>query len=416
MDTPKLYAYAYVMSDSPDVRYLDRTTPPHISTLILLAGISALSMNVFLPSLPGMTAYFETEYRLMQLSVAIYLAMNAILQILVGPISDKFGRRPVILGGLTLYLLATLGCILAPNVTVFLMFRMLQAVVAVAMVLSRAVVRDMFTQDRAASMIGYVTMGMAVVPMIGPAIGGLLEELFGWHANFILLFLAGLLVFWLSWRDLGETARESENSLADQFREYPELLKSPRFWGYCMAAAFGSGAFFAYLGGAPFVASNVFGLSPGEMGIYFAAPSIGYFLGNWITGAFAARTGVNRMVLWGTIISTLGMALSLLSSYTGHSSPISFFGFMTLVGVGNGMTIANATAGMLSVRPHLAGTASGLGGAIMIGGGAALSALAGALLVPGAGEFPLIWIMFVTSLLAVIAIAGVIVRERQLGL
>ena len=265
-------------------------------------------------------------------------------------------------------------------------------------------------------MIGYVTMGMAVVPMIGPAIGGLLEELFGWHANFILLFLAGLLVFWLSWRDLGETARESENSLADQFREYPELLKSPRFWGYCMAAALGSGAFFAYLGGAPFVASNVFGLSPGEMGIYFAAPSIGYFLGNWITGAFAARTGVNRMVLWGTIISTLGMALSLLSSYTGHSSPISFFGFMTLVGVGNGMTIANATAGMLSVRPHLAGTASGLGGAIMIGGGAALSALAGALLVPGAGEFPLIWIMFVTSLLAVIAIAGVIVRERQLGL
>ncbi len=404
------------MSDSPDVRYLDRTTPPHISTLILLAGISALSMNVFLPSLPGMTAYFETEYRLMQLSVAIYLAMNAILQILVGPISDKFGRRPVILGGLTLYLLATLGCILAPNVTVFLIFRMLQAVVAVAMVLSRAVVRDMFTQDRAASMIGYVTMGMAFVPMIGPAIGGLLEELFGWHANFILLFLAGLLVFWLSWRDLGETARESENSLADQFREYPELLKSPRFWGYCMAAAFGSGAFFAYLGGAPFVASNVFGLSPGEMGIYFAAPSIGYFLGNWITGAFAARTGVNRMVLWGTIISTLGMALSLLSSYTGHSSPISFFGFMTLVGVGNGMTIANATAGMLSVRPHLAGTASGLGGAIMIGGGAALSALAGALLVPGAGEFPLIWIMFVTSLLAVIAIAGVIVRERQLGL
>ena len=125
------------MSDSPDVRYLDRTTPPHISTLILLAGISALSMNVFLPSLPGMTAYFETEYRLMQLSVAIYLAMNAILQILVGPISDKFGRRPVILGGLTLYLLATLGCILAPNVTVFLIFRMLQAVVAVAMVLSR---------------------------------------------------------------------------------------------------------------------------------------------------------------------------------------------------------------------------------------------------------------------------------------
>ena len=404
------------MSDTPTVRYLDRATPPHISTLILLAGISALSMNVFLPSLPGMAAYFDTEYRLMQLSVAIYLAMNAVLQIVVGPVSDKLGRRPVILTGLVLYLLATLGCIFAPTVTVFLAFRMLQAVVVVAMVLSRAVVRDMFAQDKAASMIGYVTMGMAVVPMIGPAIGGALEELFGWHANFWLLFFAGLAVFWLTWRDLGETARASDNTLIGQFREYPELLTSPRFWGYCLAAAFGSGAFFAYLGGAPFVASNVFGLSPGQMGVYFAAPSIGYFLGNWITGAYAGRYGVNKMVLWGTLTATLGMAFSLISSYSGHSSPLSFFGFMTLVGVGNGMTIANATAGMLSVRPHLAGTASGLGGAIMIGGGAGLSALAGALLVPGAGEFPLIWIMFLTSLFAVFAIAGVILRERQLGL
>ncbi|MCM2560541.1 multidrug effflux MFS transporter [Lutimaribacter sp. EGI FJ00015] len=404
------------MSDTASVRYLDRTTPPHISTLILLAGISALSMNVFLPSLPGMAVYFDTEYRLMQLSVAIYLAMNAVLQIFVGPISDRFGRRPVILIGLALYLLATLGCIFAPNVTVFLAFRMIQAVVVVAMVLSRAVVRDMFTQDRAASMIGYVTMGMAVVPMIGPAIGGILEELFGWHANFWLLFFAGLAVFWLTWRDLGETARASDNTLLGQFREYPELLTSPRFWGYCLAAAFGSGAFFAYLGGAPFVASNVFGLSPGKMGIYFAAPSIGYFLGNWITGAYASRYGVNKMVLWGTVTATVGMAFSLVSSYSGYSSPLSFFGFMTLVGVGNGMTIANATAGMLSVRPHLAGTASGLGGAIMIGGGAGLSALAGALLVPGAGEFPLIWIMFLTSLFAVVAITGVILRERQLGL
>lgn len=404
------------MSDVQPARYLDRSTPPHISTLILLAGISALSMNIFLPSLPGMTAYFDTEYRLMQLSVAIYLAMNAALQVVVGPISDRFGRRPIILWGLGLYLVATLGCIFAPNVTVFLVFRMVQAVVAVAMVLSRAVVRDMFTQDRAASMIGYVTMGMAVVPMIGPAIGGVLEELFDWHANFWMLFIAGLAVFWLAWRDLGETATPSGNTLGQQFREYPELLTSPRFWGYCLAAAFGSGAFFAYLGGAPFVASNVFNLGPAQMGIYFAAPSIGYFLGNWFTGAYAARVGVNTMVLWGTVIAAVGLALSLVSSYAGFSSPLSFFGFMSVVGVGNGMVISNATAGMLSVRPHLAGTASGLGGAIMIGGGAGLSALAGALLVPGSGEFPLIWIMFITSVLAVLSILAVIRRERRLGL
>ncbi|MDX5403475.1 MAG: multidrug effflux MFS transporter [Rhodobacterales bacterium] len=404
------------MQDPVPVRYLDRSTAPHVTTLILLAGISAMAMNVFLPSLPGMAAHFEVDYGVMQLSVATYLAMSAVLQILIGPISDKFGRRPVILWGVILFCLATSGCLLAPTATVFLIFRSLQAVVAVAMVLSRAVVRDMYAQDRAASMIGYVTMGMAVVPMIAPAIGGVLEDAFGWQANFAMLLACGLLVLFITWRDLGETGTPSENSLMQQFREYPELLTSQRFWGYCLASAFGSGAFFAYLGGAPFVGTQVFGLTPSQLGLYFAAPSIGYFLGNWATGVLAARHGVNRMVLWGTISSTVGMGLSLLVSYAGYSSPLVFFGFMSLVGVGNGMTIANATAGMLSVRPHLAGTASGLGGAIMIGGGAALSALAGALLVPGRGEFPLVWIMFVTSALAVAAILYVIRRERQLGL
>ncbi|MDX5412285.1 MAG: MFS transporter, partial [Rhodobacterales bacterium] len=144
------------MQDPIPVRYLDRSTAPHVSTLILLAGISAMAMNIFLPSLPGMAAHFAVDYGVMQLSVATYLAMSAVLQILIGPISDKYGRRPVILGGVVLFCLATIGCLLAPNATVFLIFRSLQAVVAVAMVLSRAVVRDMYAQDRAASMIGYV--------------------------------------------------------------------------------------------------------------------------------------------------------------------------------------------------------------------------------------------------------------------
>jgi len=396
--------------------YLTPDSPPHISTLILLAGISALSMNIFLPSLPGMAAYFNTDYRLMQLSVALYLGMNAVLQVIIGPISDKYGRRPLILWGLVVFCFATLGCLMAPDAWTFLAFRMVQAVVVITMVLSRAVVRDIYDQDRAASMIGYVTMGMAVVPMIGPAIGGVLEELFGWTANFWMLLACGLLVLAVSWRDLGETAPPSTNTLAQQFQEYPELLTAPRFWGYCLAAAFGSGAFFAYLGGAPFVGSEVFGLSPAVLGFYFATPAIGYFMGNWATGLLSTRMGVNRMVLWGALSCTTGMGLSLLFSYAGFSGPLVFFGFMTMVGLGNGMVIANATAGMLSVRPHLAGTASGLGGAIMIGGGAGLSALAGALLVPGRGEFPLIWIMFLTSVLSVVSILAVMRREQRLGI
>lgn len=404
------------MSDKPAVRFLDRTTPPHIATLILLAGIAALAMNIFLPSLPGMTEYFDTEYRLMQLSVAIYLGVNACLQLVVGPMSDQMGRRPVILGGLVIFLVATLGCLFAPNVTVFLIFRMAQAAIVAAMVLSRAVVRDMVPADQSASMIGYVTMGVAVVPMLGPLAGGVLDEIWGWKASFWLLFAAGAATLWLAWRDLGETKMRSGQTLLRQFRDYPELLTSPRFWGYAMASALSSGAFFAYLGGAPFVGSEVFGLDPATLGFLFGAPAVGYFVGNGLSGKYSARIGINRMILWGCMILTFGMGLSMLVFLTGHGSALSFFGFMTFVGLGNGMTIPNATAGTLSVRPHLAGTASGLGGAIMIGGGAGLSALAGALLTPGTGAWPLLWIMLVTGLLGMVAILYVIRRERQLGL
>ncbi|MFK7744582.1 MAG: multidrug effflux MFS transporter [Roseobacter sp.] len=402
------------MKSSPSVRFLDRTTPPHIATLILLAGMSAIVMNIFLPSLPKMTEHFDTEYRVMQLSVALYLGVSGALQVLIGPISDRYGRRPVILWGLAAFLVATLGCIFAPTAEVFLFFRMCQAAVAVAMVLSRAAVRDMYEQDKAASVIGYVTMGMAIVPMISPALGGILDELFGWKANFWALFIMGALTLWLAWADQGETAVKSGKTLTQQFGEYPELLKSPRFWGYSLAAGFCSGAFFAYLGGGPFVGSVVFGMSPFWVGLFFGAPAIGYFFGNMFTGMLAQRVGVNRLVLTGALINAFGVGLSLIIFLIGAGTPLSFFGLMTFVGLGNGLVIPNATAGLLSVRPHLAGTASGLGGAIMIGGGAGLSALAGASLSVETGALPLLYIMFGTAIAAVCSILAVYWRERRL--
>lgn len=374
-----------------------------------------MSMNIFLPSLPKMTAYFDTEYRLMQLSVALYLGVSAGLQLLIGPISDKYGRRPVILGSVVIFLVATLGCLLAPSAHVFLGFRMAQAAIVAGIVLSRAVVRDMVPAEESASMIGYVTMGMAVVPMLAPALGGVLDQLFGWKANFEALLLAGIALFLLLWADLGETARPSENSLLAQFREYPELLRSRRFWGYALTTAFASGAFFAYLGGAPYVGSAVFGLSPATLGMYFGLLALGYMAGNFLTGRYATRLGINRMIMIGTLLPTIGLILSILAFLLGATHPLAFFGLMTSVGVGNGMVISNATSGMMSVRPALSGTASGLGGTIMIGGGAALSALAGALLVPGTGVFTLLIIMLCSSAAAVLAMLYVLHVTRIAG-
>ncbi len=398
---------------APSVRFLNRTTPPHIVTLIMIMGVAVLSMTVFLPSLPAMTEHFGTEYRLMQLSVAIYLGVNAALQMIVGPLSDRFGRRPVVLTGLTIFVFASVGCVVAPTVETLLAFRMLQGFVVVGMVLSRAIVRDIVPQDHAASMIGYVTMGMAVVPMLGPAVGGFLEEAFGWQSNFWMLAVLGSAVLLLCWFDLGETALSRMPSFTEQFRQYPDLLGARRFWGYCLAAAFSSGAFFAYLGGAPYVGSTVYGLETSRLGIYFGVPALGYFLGNFLSARYSVRYGVNRMIVAGSLIVAMGMSLLLVVVVTEQDSAAIFFGFMAFMGLGNGLVMPNANAGLLSVRPHLIGSASGLGGAVMIGGGAALSALAGMVLTPGAGAAPLVLIQVVTSLLSFGSILYVLERERR---
>lgn len=400
----------------PAARFLDRKTPPHIATLVLLSGLAAMSMNIFLPSLPGMALYFDAPYRTVQLSVSLYLLFSAVLQLLIGPLADRFGRRPVILWALGVFLVCTVGTLLAPNIETFLVLRSAQAGIATGFVLSRAVVRDMVPESQAASMIGYVTMGMSLVPMISPAIGGVLDDTFGWKANFVLLLVLGLAVTWLVWADLGETAPRGASSLMAQIRLYPAVLTSRRFWGYAVSAAAGSGAFFAFLGGAPYVGTQVFGMSSSELGLWFAAPAIGYLTGNFVSGRFATRVGIVKMVLWGTLMVCTAMGILLVLTLLGLGGPVAFFGFIVLIGLGNGMALPSANAGMMSVRPDLAATASGLGGALTIGGGAALAALAGPLLGLGGGSLPLVALMFASSLVGLIAIASVVRRNRELGL
>lgn len=401
------------MSNIPTVRFLDRSTPPHIVTLILIAGISALNMSIFLPSLMAMTDYFQTDYATMQFSLSGYLAMTAVLQIFIGPVSDKIGRRPVVIGSMMIFVLASIGTYFATSITVFLVFRMLQAAVATGLVLSRAVVRDMVPQNQAASMIGYVTMGMALVPMLGPMIGGALDELFGWHATFLFLTICGVGVLAISYFDQGETLTDGGMSFHDQLRSYPELFASPRFWGYALCAAFASGAFFALLGGASFIAGTVFGLSPLWSGIALGAPAIGYAMGNFLSGRYSVRFGINRMAIVGTAIIIAGLGTSLALGLVGIQHPLIFFGFSSFLGLGNGIALPNVTAGLLSVRPHLAGTASGLGSALMVGGGAALAQYASTLLNAETGVLPLQWLMFSTAVASLLCVLFVIWRSAK---
>ncbi len=396
-----------------NARFLDRTTPPHIITLVVIAGVAALCMNLFLPSLAAMALHFETDYAVMQFAVSGYLAATACLQLLIGPLSDLFGRRPVMLASIAMMIVATLVCMLAPDITVFMFGRVAQAAVVSGFVLARAIVRDMVPMEQAASMIGYVTMGMSVVPMVGPTVGGLLNDISGWQSSFALLALLGVGILVLAWFDLGETNHNRSASFSQQFHAWPELLRSPLFWGYALTSTFSSGMFFSFLGGAPFVGSVLYGLAPAMLGLQFFFMASGYMLGNFVSGRYASQIGITRMMLSGNVVAIAGIVAAIALISTGAESPYAFFVPLALIGVGNGVTLPSANAGMVSVQPHLAGSASGLGGAMTIGGGAALSVLASSVLSIEDGTWPLLLVMLATGLVALLTTYIVRLQEKR---
>jgi DHA1 family bicyclomycin/chloramphenicol resistance-like MFS transporter len=386
--------------------------PPHILTLVLIAGAAAVPMNIFVASLPTIAEYFDTRYQVIQIAITGFLFLTGWTQLIAGPLSDRFGRRPVVLGTFGIFLLASVGCSLAQSTEVFLLFRALQAVIAAGMILSRTIVRDIVGPARAASMIGYVTMGMALAPMLAPPFGGLLASQFGWQSNFYAMIVLGLLAWVVAFKDLGETNTRKSSSMSAQFRQYPELLRSRRLWGYALIAAFSAGNFFAYLGGGPYIAANTYGLNAAQMGIFFSITPLGYVVGNGFTGRFATRLGIPRLIFLGTSITTVMLLIALVVQFAGATHPLAFFAFTFFIGLGNGLSLPSANAGLMSVKPELAGSASGLGGALMVFFGAALSALSVAVIVRFSGAIPLILCILASSIAASITTLYIARRER----
>ena len=378
-----------------------RRSPPHLITLVLMAGGAVMAMNIFLPVLPVIADELGTSDAMAQYVLTIFLASTAIAQLFIGPLSDRFGRRPVLLTTMSVFVVATIICIMATSIEMLLFGRVLQASTAASIALSRAIVRDLYDRSKAASMIGYVTMAMAVIPMVSPAIGGYVGELMGWRGPFYVLLAVGIALLALLWFDLGETHEPQPGaSMASQMRDYRALLAEPAVWGFVLTSTLASGAYFAFLGGAPFVAGKVIGMSASAIGVNFMFVAGGYILGNFLAGRYSERIGIEPMMLAGGAVAALGVGLALgLTSFVGPHAAFLFWP-MALVGMGNGMTLPNANAGVVSVRPDLAGSASGLAGFMQIGGGAALAALAGALITVENEGLPLFVIMFVSSVMA----------------
>ena len=386
------------------VVFLDKKSPPHMITLVLLSGVGALSMSVFLPAMLEMSRYFETSYTLMQLSISLYLVCTAFIQLIAGPISDRLGRRIVTIISVGIFVLASLGCYLSVSLESFLFFRLLQGTIAAGFLMSRTVIRDIASDEHeSASLIGYVAMGMALIPLFAPGIGGVIDEFFGWQFIFIFMALLGFLLLLIIFFDQGETKRFKDFHVAFSLKAHIELFKSVKFWGYSLTLSFSSGCFFAFLGGAPYVASEVHGLSSIVSGIFIGFPAIGYFVGNYLSGTFSRKKGTSTMILLGCLSILLGMLSSLIVGLLAAPNPYVFFGLCLFVGLGCGLIIPNASAGILSVNLSLSGTAGGIGNAIMIGLGAILATISSNLLEGSNTSMPLQLVMLISSIMAFVS-------------
>ncbi len=358
-------------------------SPPHRITLILLAALSVLTLNMFLPSLANIAKEFDADYALVSLSIAGYLAVTAIIQLIVGPLSDRGGRRPVLLIALALFVIASIGCALAEDIWIFLAFRILQAGIATGYIVSLAIVRDTTSEKKTAGVIGDISTVMALAPMLGPVLGGFLDNAFGWRSNFYLYALSGTALLLICWVDLGETRRPSPDAAGAVRHNLLAVAREPLFWAYALCTAFSRGTFYIFIAGAPLVAASVFGVSTAELGLYIGSITAGFIVGSFAAGRLAPRFAPTTMMLAGRLIAIAGLILGLLFLAFGWLSPLLFFGSTVFVGAGNGVTIPSSSAGAMSVRPDLAGGAAGLEGATTVSCGAVLTALTGMLVTGG---------------------------------
>ena len=385
-----------------------RRTPWRLlALLIAMAGVGSLSLNILVPALPGLATKFAADPASVQLTVSLYLMGLAAAQLVFGPLSDRFGRRPVVLAGLALASLASTAAIFAANIASLVVARIAQSLGAsTGQTIGRAIIRDLYDREHAASMIGLVTSVVVLMPMVAPLIGGILDTLFGWEAIFV--FSAGVSFTVFVWAALAlpETRKLSPASGQRHFRaDLAALAASPRFFGYALCAGLGSAPFFTFLGAAPHVVVTLLGRTSAEYGLWFFLPSIGFMAGNFAVSRLTARFGIDALIWWGIALTIIGCLLNVLVyvALPGWEMAMIFLP-QIVIGFGNGLLLPTSVAGAVSIRPQVAGTASGTTGFIQMAIGAAAAQLGGHVIAHASDATPMLLLMLMFAIATAIAV------------
>ena len=378
--------------------------PSSLATTALLTALVALSpisTDLYLPSLPGLLRYFGADVARVQLTLSVFLIGIAGGQLLYGPLSDRFGRRPVLLAGLVLYLGASIACVFAPSIAALIVARLVQAIGACAgPVICRAIVRDVHGREGAARILSYMSAAMALAPALGPILGGYVEAWLGWRANFAILCIYGATGLVLAFAMLPETAphRGEEGPWLDAaLRGYLSLFRQRFYLGFVFCCSLAYGGIFCFISGSSFVFVDIIGLPPQRYGLCFAAVVLGYIAGTLAGGRLTRRFGIERLVWTGGLISAIG-GVGLIASVIAFGATVPGILVPTMIYMaGTGLVMPNAMAGAIGPFPRIAGTAAALLGFTQMGlaaiGGTVIGHLANGTAIPMAVGIALVGLL-----------------------
>jgi DHA1 family bicyclomycin/chloramphenicol resistance-like MFS transporter len=393
--------------------------PAPVGLIVLLMAMSAIgpvSLNILVPATPAMAVLFDTSIATVQLTLSLYLFGLAISQLFLGPLSDRFGRKPVLLAGLGITALASFGAMFATSIGMLILFRTLQALGASSgLVIGRAVIRDLYSRERSAAMIGLVTTVMVVAPMLAPMIGGIIDTHFGWEYTFALVGLVAAIVMGWSILSLPETRPDHVTGGGMRYimGETRELLSDRRFLGYVLVCALGTSSYFAFLGAGPHIVVSMMARTSAEYGLWFMVSAGSFMVGNFITTRTVQRYGVDRMIAVGLVFQMVGAVATIATVWLfPDGGPWTIFLPQIAMSVGNGIFLPNCVAGAVSVRPQAAGTASGLTGFMQMSIGATAAQVMSHLVATAPTAMPLAIVMAIVSVAATVAFY-VLLRRRS---
>lgn len=395
-----------ILSEPPFLR----SARPGLPFVVTVTTLGSMPLHLFLPALPATAQELATSPSIIQLTITLYIAGLAIGQPVYGPLSDRYGRRPMLMAGLVLFVVASIVAAFTTSAAALIAARVFQALGACGgLVLGRSMVRDGTTTERAAGTMATLGMALTIAPAIGPTIGAYLSDWLGWRAVFIALALVGIAMLIITLLTVPEThwQRSREIGFAPMLRNYQRLLRMPQFLGHAVAGSV-SAVFYACLTVLPFVMVDVLHRSLHEVGLYYLVIVVGNGLGSFGSKRLVGSLGSRRLARMGIHVQLAAATLMLLIHFTGTLGVISFIGAATVLSLGVGLCNPNAMVNAISADATAIGAASGLYGSMQMAFGALATGIVGAW--HSSTVLPLAVVMLLSALVGQAALSW---AERQ---